>query len=266
MCAGAGHQVGVNNGSSKGALQGVRVQHPYDDLFYDLEFLEDGYTISLISIGLVARDGRKYYAVSANLGEAAVTNHAWLRENVVPLLPRYPGIHMDGTGWHDRNHPDVKSRNQIADEVSEFIGAYKRPRLIGYYSDYDHVCLMQLWGPMVAKPAHVPMKTFDLAQLAEELGNPVLPKQTTPEHHALNDATWNMEAYDFLRDLESRAYIFVDSNHAYDDYDYAAHLICSECDSSLVEISHGVTLPQLNAAYRDHLDPEIPLGWEAEAA
>src|SRR4051812_11038169 len=31
--------------------------------FYDTEFLEDGQTIELISIGIVAEDGREYYAV-----------------------------------------------------------------------------------------------------------------------------------------------------------------------------------------------------------
>ena len=32
--------------------------------FYDTEFLEDGETIDLISIGIVAEDGREYYAVT----------------------------------------------------------------------------------------------------------------------------------------------------------------------------------------------------------
>ena len=34
--------------------------------FYDTEFLEDGETIDLISIGIVAEDGREYYAVNLN--------------------------------------------------------------------------------------------------------------------------------------------------------------------------------------------------------
>lgn len=32
--------------------------------FYDTEFIEDGHTIDLISIGVVAEDGRSYYAIS----------------------------------------------------------------------------------------------------------------------------------------------------------------------------------------------------------
>ena len=34
--------------------------------FYDTEFIEDGSTIELISIGVVAEDGREYYAVSVS--------------------------------------------------------------------------------------------------------------------------------------------------------------------------------------------------------
>ena len=30
--------------------------------FYDTEFIDDGHTINLISIGIVAEDGHEYYA------------------------------------------------------------------------------------------------------------------------------------------------------------------------------------------------------------
>lgn len=36
---------------------------------YDTEFLEDGSTIELISIGIVCEDGREYYAVNSDMDE-----------------------------------------------------------------------------------------------------------------------------------------------------------------------------------------------------
>jgi 3' exoribonuclease, RNase T-like len=36
-------------------------------IFYDTEFIEDGRTIDLISIGMVAEDGREYYAVNRDM-------------------------------------------------------------------------------------------------------------------------------------------------------------------------------------------------------
>ena len=38
--------------------------------FYDTEFIEDGNTIELVSIGIVAEDGREYYAVSTDFDAA----------------------------------------------------------------------------------------------------------------------------------------------------------------------------------------------------
>jgi hypothetical protein len=51
---------------------------------YDTEFLEDGETIELISIGMVAEDGYEYYAVNRDMPERRIRRHPWLMENVVP--------------------------------------------------------------------------------------------------------------------------------------------------------------------------------------
>ena len=57
---------------------------------------------------------------------------------------------------------------------------------------------MWLWGPMIDRPKHLPMFTYDIKQYAEQLGNPDLPKQGKGEHNALADAKWNKTAYEFL--------------------------------------------------------------------
>src|SRR5439155_17667518 len=53
--------------------------------FVDTEFLENGTTIELVSIGVVCEDGREYYAVSADFdpGDAI----PWVREHVLSQLP-----------------------------------------------------------------------------------------------------------------------------------------------------------------------------------
>lgn len=45
--------------------------------FYDTEFIEDGQTIELVSIGIVAEDGREYYAVSTDFDPARA--NPWVR-------------------------------------------------------------------------------------------------------------------------------------------------------------------------------------------
>nr|WP_062215176.1 3'-5' exoribonuclease [Streptomyces sp. NBRC 109706] len=162
---------------------------------YDLEFLEDGRTIELISIGMVADDGRELYAVNAEFDQAAVRGHPWLRGNVWPHLPvvqNPPGVR--GVDRLDLDDPAVRPRAQIARAVADFIlAAGPEVELWANYGAYDHVCLAQLWGPMVALPEGVPMFTHDIQQERSRLGLPVgaLPAQQESEHHALADARHN---------------------------------------------------------------------------
>src|SRR5690606_20734780 len=53
--------------------------------FYDSEFIEDGSTIDLISIGVVCEDGREYYAVSTEFDASRAG--PWVRKHVLPKLP-----------------------------------------------------------------------------------------------------------------------------------------------------------------------------------
>jgi 3' exoribonuclease, RNase T-like len=174
------------------------------DLCYDTEFLEDGSTIALISIGMVADDGREYYAVAADAPWGRIKEHRWLCENVVPHLPlgRVGSFPPDrkiipappsspDLYWFDidRANALVKPRRVIANEVRDFIQATPDPELWAWCGAYDHVVLCQLWGPMISKPDGVPMFTHDLKQECDRLGNPALPSLPgVTEHNALSDA------------------------------------------------------------------------------
>lgn len=159
------------------------------DIAYDCEFIEDGTTIGLISIGLVADTGDELYRVSNSFDRRAVVAHPWLLAHVVPGLPFR---RADDTLVHAPLHPDyqaIRPKRMIADDVAGFIRSFPDPQLWGWYSAYDHVALAQLWGPMIALPKGIPMFTCDLRQEAERLGNPALPPMPgAQEHHALWDA------------------------------------------------------------------------------
>ena len=182
-------------------------------IFYDCEFIEDGRTIDLISIGMTAEDGREYYAVT--YGEPwlqAIGRHDWLLANVVPSLPvnAEPVPTRGGGSWvwvtWDRDHADwpcAKSRKTIADEVREFILATPDPSLWAWYGAYDHVALCQLWGPMASLPKGVPMWTNDLKQEAQRLGNPRVPEQGPGGHNALADARHDRVIAGFLAGIKA---------------------------------------------------------------
>lgn len=170
-------------------------------IFYDTEFLEDGRTIDLISIGMVAEDGRELYLVNHDAPWRRIKKHGWLMENVVPHLPQPHGDwrnHMPKSWLIDFHSPHVRDKDMIAEAVQDFIQATPDVELWAWYGAYDHVVLSQLWGPMIAHPDGVPMWTNDLRQEVQRLGDPQLPKQEGAEHDALADARWVRDAHSSL--------------------------------------------------------------------
>ena len=182
--------------------------------FYDTEFLEDGHTIDLISIGIVAEDGREYYAVAADAPWKRVAAHPWLMDNVVPSLPLLHGdarLHrwiLSRSGRRrnpcmlDFDSPRMKPKARIAGEVRNFLLANGTPELWADYGAYDHVVLCQLWGAMVDLPAGLPMWTNDVKQECARLGDPRMPEQSDGVHNALADARHVRTMYDWLTRVE----------------------------------------------------------------
>jgi len=183
---------------------------------YDTEFLEDGHTIDLISIGIVCEDGREYYAVNSDCDFTRIKENDWLVRKVVAHLPvdspkslaeyikhpsnSYPKPSIKYLDL-DRTSSKVKPKWVIANEVRDFMLAGVEltgpsiylPELWAYYGAYDHVALAQLWGQMIALPKGIPMWTHDLMQLIEGIPDFKKPAQDGDEHNALADARWNYQ-------------------------------------------------------------------------
>ena len=149
--------------------------------FLDTEFMEDGKTIELLSLGIVCADGREFYAVNSEADHSHAND--WVKANVLPHL---------GTGPY-------MTRAGIRDELLRFFPGHGNPEVWGYYSDYDWVLFCQLFGRMVDLPNFFPQFCMDLKQLSVELGSPRHPKQVGTEHNALNDARWNRDLFNYLR-------------------------------------------------------------------
>jgi len=200
---------------------------------YDWEFLEDGHTIHPISIGVLDDNGREYYAINSDADWPRIRQHRWLRQNVLPHLPfetppRWDSLNSAGIDdwmfkewrpdltnndyrplWVIRNELGAYFENGLADNDG-MIKDGTVAELWSYYAAYDHVALMQLWGPMVRKPAFLPMLTKDIKQLADELG--VSTSTLTHEklgmdpfvaHNALHDARHHQAMLRYLRRVES---------------------------------------------------------------
>lgn len=151
--------------------------------FYDTEFIEDGKTIDLISIGIVAEDDRELYVISNFFDESRASE--WVAENVLRKLPPVLEVRRF-------------NRRQMANAVENFISERDRAdvELWADYGAYDHVALCQLYGTMMDVPRNIPMFTNDFQQLWNKSGQPTLPDQADGVHDALQDARHLKRCYD----------------------------------------------------------------------
>ena len=149
--------------------------------FYDTEFIEDGLTIDLVSIGIVDESGREYYAINSQHDPSKAG--PWVRRHVLDKLP-------------SPSDPRWRSRERIRAEVLEFLTAPGEPiELWAWVAAYDHVALCQLWGAMPALPREIPRFTRELKQRWTDLGSPALPPTEPGAHDALVDARQNLERW-----------------------------------------------------------------------
>lgn len=183
-------------------------------------------TIDLISIALVAEDGREFYALNADCELEYAWANDWVRKNV--LLPI----------WHEHTPSALKYYNVNPFSLSAMRGIFKKKgfskgalkwalmlfvhneayeghvgsidsffeanftdshSFYGYFSDYDWVVFCQLFGRMIDLPKGFPMYCLDLKQEMARLGAPDSIKPSNgSEHNALADARWNKALHERL--------------------------------------------------------------------
>ncbi|MEM9450311.1 MAG: 3'-5' exoribonuclease [Cyanobacteria bacterium P01_E01_bin.6] len=170
--------------------------------FLDTEFIEDGKTIDLISIGIVTEDGREYYAESLEAEFSKASE--WVRQNVLPNLWSRQVNKSAYNAWvRDGGAGGLMSRKEIAFSARNFCDPKKfgEPQFWAYYAAYDWVAFCQLFGTLMDLPKGFPKYCRDINQLCDERGNPALPKKQN-KHNALADAQWNKSAWEYLNSLK----------------------------------------------------------------
>lgn len=161
--------------------------------FIDTEFLEDGLTIELISIGIVRGDGQEYYAETyamhhPEIGQR-IREHEWLMENVVPHLSQTDDV--------------LRTRSDMAKEIRNFTTCHggDQPEFWANCGAYDWVVLNQQYGSMVDHLRQWPFYCNDIQQYALHLGinRRTFPPQESAEHNALADARWTRDTWEWLK-------------------------------------------------------------------
>lgn len=196
--------------------------------FVDTEFVDDGKTIDLISIGIACGDGRELYLQSTefNIDKAS----PWVRENVIMHLDPCPHIRTNpppttlGTFYGAQSqhkqgqctfeHPargisglrgvklsdavligayedcPWRTRMQMRNEVLHFFIPGVESEIWGWCAGYDWVAFCQLFGTMMDLPQGYPHYIHEFQQVLDDRGitDADLPPQKEGLHHALSDA------------------------------------------------------------------------------
>ena len=185
--------------------------------FIDTEFIDNGQTIDLISIGIVCEDGRELYLQSADFDSSRASQ--WVHENVIERLsmcshvpsPAYATSVYTNKSFHgnwqgqctfERRSEDTgvivgayedcfwRTRDQLMREVRSFFNPSDGFELWGWCAGYDFVAFCQLFGTMMDLPAGWPHYIKDLQYELDKRGisDDELPKQEEGLHNALSDA------------------------------------------------------------------------------
>jgi hypothetical protein len=203
--------------------------------YLDSEFIENGVTIDLISIGIVADDGREYYAINSECDFSKASD--WVLENVLHPI----GLDKDGfkvnpsEPWVKPAYRDsylcAHPKQEIARQVLRFTKpsilpvpsadkGYKELRdavteesieFWGEWCSYDWVVLCQLFGVMAELPFSFPMRCRDVIQWKEDhlkyAGELPPSLETDGNHNALLGAKTVKMRYEFLKDLDEKSII-----------------------------------------------------------
>lgn len=157
-------------------------------------------TIDLISIGIVAEDGREFYELNSECDIKEIWKDEWLRNNVLSSIYN-DCIREDMRSVYSFNYKTMcwlfqeygKTKIQLRSHIFRFIHeptmkkwddrfsfiedivefAYKngeqKHEFYAYYGDYDWVVFCQLFGRMIDLPKGFPMYCKDLKQTLDEV-------------------------------------------------------------------------------------------------
>jgi hypothetical protein len=153
--------------------------------FIDCEFIENGSMapIELLSIGIVAEDGRWFYGENGDADFLAAND--WVKANVLPTL----------SGVQDQFTEKV-----IAANILDLVHDDPSPEFWGWCCGYDYVLVSQLIG-FNRWPDGWPYYFRDIQQTADELGSSLDDVAGPSNHNALDDAKQIRKLWHYLAEI-----------------------------------------------------------------
>jgi len=138
------------------------------NIFFDTEFTGLHQNATLISIGLVAEDGREFYAEFTDYDKSQIDD--WIQENVISNL-----IYNNNVDWAytDGAHTGrIGDKVYIVQELEQWFKSFDvdKIEMWGDCLAYDWILFCQLWGYAFKIPKKIFYIPFDLCTLMKVHG------------------------------------------------------------------------------------------------
>ena len=169
-------------------------------IFLDTEFTGLHAKTTLISIGMVAEDGAKFYAELNDYDESQLDD--WLRDNVIANL------RLDQNSIHEVKYISGDSlemtgnANDLKREITQWLYQFDHVEIWSDCLAYDWVLFNNIWGHAFDIPKNIYYIPFDICTLMKIKGiDPDISREEFSgvtggnKHNALFDAEVQMKIY-----------------------------------------------------------------------
>ena len=167
-------------------------------IFFDTEFTGLHQGTTLISIGMVAEDGRELYCELNDYDKSQIDD--WLKDNVIANL-------------HNTNPINTE---QLRKAIEGFIEPYDKVEMWSDCLSYDWVLFNQIFGHAFNIPKNVYYIPFDLSSMLKIYGyDPDLDRKVFSgldleiKHNSLSDARMIKACYEKILKLEAEKIYYV---------------------------------------------------------
>lgn len=132
-------------------------------LFFDTEFTGLHKNTTLVSVGIVAENGNRFYAEFSDFDESQCDN--WIKENVLKHTILGGNDTLAARLGEDRNTTVILgSKADIRYELVEWLKQFDSVQFVSDVSHYDFVLLIDIFGGAFDLPGNVSAACHDINQ------------------------------------------------------------------------------------------------------
>lgn len=127
-------------------------------IFFDCEFTGLHKGTTLISIGMISENGKKFYAELSDYDRSQVND--WINKNVLA----YRWYHSGRFSWDIPHYYIYGDKINVRHELKKYLSQFDTVELVSDCSHYDMMLFIDLFGTAFDLPSNVCPACYDLNQ------------------------------------------------------------------------------------------------------